>query len=483
MSDTSTTISGKTVSRKDGSLQTHQILHSDLSWRIFVLALPTLFQQLLTFCVGLFDLWLSGRIDAGATSAIGISAYVSWLGGLFVGTVGVGTTALIARHLGAGERMDANRVLHVAIVCGQLCSFAMSAGLYLLAPIFVTAFQLEGHTAVVGLNYLRMDAIGHLLTGTTLVGAAALRGSGDMARPMIVLGAINVLNVILSFVCVYGIGPQGMIETSTEWLPAMGVYGIAAGTVTARLMGGLLMGAVLLSGSGALRLRVSQLTPDPLIVGRLFSLGVYAAADNLINWAGQFAFLIIIRNVTGLPFSADVIFAAHMVGIQMEAISYLPAIAWGQSAATMIGQCLGAGKVKRAFQAGRGATLQCCMLGVAVTGVFFFGSEQIYQTMHRDPQIALVGVSPFRMIAIFQIPLMISLVLKFGLHGAGDTRWPMIASISGALLLRLPLAWLLGVHLGMGLMGAWIGMAVDTIYRAIVLTWRYLGCQWVHKKV
>lgn len=478
MSDTSTTIS-----RKDGSLQTHQILHSDLSQRIFVLALPTLMQQLLTFCVGLFDLWLSGRIDAGATSAIGVSAYVSWLGGLFVGTVGIGTTALIARHLGAGERVEANRVLHVAIVCGQFCSFAMAAGLYLLAPVFVTAFQMEGNTAVVGLNYLRMDAIGHLLTGTTLVGAAALRGSGDMARPMIVLGAINVLNVLLSFACVYGIGPQGILQTESVWIPAMGVYGIAAGTVAARLTGGILMGLVLLAGSGALKLRPSQLKPDPLIIGRLFSLGIYAAADNLINWAGQFAFLIIIRNVTGMPYSADVIFAAHMVGVQMEAISYLPAIAWGQSAATMIGQCLGAGKVKRAFQAGRGATLQCCLLGVAVTAAFFWGSELIYQTMHRDPQIGMVGVTPFRMVAIFQIPLMISLVLKFALHGAGDTRWPMIASISGTLLLRLPLSWLLGVYLGMGLMGAWIGMVADITYRAVVLIWRYLSCRWVHKKI
>lgn len=478
MKDTSAT-----ASAGNRSLRTRQILHSDLGPRIFILALPTLLQQLLTFCVALFDTWLSGRIDAAATSAIGMASYVGWLAGLFVSTVSVGTTAMVARHLGAGEPAQASRVMHVALIAGQLVSLGMSVMLYVLAPVFVAAFELEGVTAVVGLNYLRMDAFGHLLTGITYVGAAALRGSGDMARPMFVLGMINVLNIILSCCFVYGIGPESPLTATTVWLVPMGVYGIAAGTVGARLLGGLMMCCVLVFGSGALRIRLRLLRPDPVIIRRLIALGGFAAADNLITWLGQFSFLIIIRNITGMPFSADVIFAAHMVGVQVEAISYLPAIAWGQSAAAIIGQCLGARKFRRAFRAGTGATLQCCMLGLIVTGVFYTGAETIYRVMHRDPQIMLAGCGPFRVLALFQIPLMVSLVLKFALHGAGDTRWPMIATVMGTLLFRLPLAWLLGVHLELGLLGAWTGMFVDITFRGVVLSWRYLDRRWLRQQI
>ncbi len=472
-----------TTSRKDGSLQTHQILHSDLNQRIFLLALPTLLQQLLTFCVAIFDTWLSGRIDAAATSAIGMAAYVGWLAGLFVSTVCVGTTAMVARHLGAGEPLQANRVMHVALIVGQLASTGMSLFLYAIAPAFVAAFSLEETTAVVGLNYLRMDAIGHVLTGITFVGAAALRGSGDMARPMLVLGAINVLNMILSPCFVYGIGPTSPLTTATEWIPAMGVYGIAAGTVGARLTGGIMMICVLLYGSGALKLRPSMLSLDRIIIRRLVAMGTFAAADNIVNWLGQFSFLIIVRNVTGMPYSADVIFAAHMVGLQVEAITYLPAIAWGQSAAAIIGQCLGAGKLRRAMRAGIGATVQCCVLGVIVTVVFFWGAGTIYRVMHSDPQVGSAGGAPFRLMALFQIPLMIFLVLKFALHGAGDTRWPMIATIAGTIGLRLPLAWWLGIHLQLGLLGAWTGMFIDITFRGIVMSWRYLGLGWLRNKV
>lgn len=472
-----------TTSRKDGSLQTHQILHSNLNQRIFLLAFPTLLQQLLTFCVALFDTWLSGRIDAAATSAIGMAAYVGWLAGLFVSTVSIGTTALVARHLGAGEPQQANRVMHVALIVGQMASAGMSLFLYAIAPAFVAAFNLEEATAVVGLNYLRMDAIGHILAGTTFVGAAALRGSGDMARPMLVLGAINILNMILSLCFVYGIGPDSPLFTETEWLQAMGVYGIAAGTVGARITGGMMMGCVLLYGSGALQLRLTMLRVDRTIIRQLIRLGGFAAADNMINWLGQFIFLIIVRNVTGMPFTADVIFAAHMVGLQVEAITYLPAIAWGQSAATVIGQSLGAGKLRRALRAGIGATAQCCVLGVIVTVVFFWGADWIYRVMHRDPQVGMAGSAPFRMMALFQIPLMISLVLKFALHGAGETRWPMIATVTGTIGLRLPLAWFLGIHMQLGLLGAWAGMFIDITYRGILMGWRYLGLAWLRRRL
>jgi len=472
-----------TTSRKDGSRQTHQILHSNLNQRIFLLALPTLLQQLLTFCVALFDTWLSGRIDAAATSAIGMAAYVGWLAGLFVSIVCIGTTALVARHLGAGEPQQANRVMHVALIAGQAASMGMSLFLYAIAPAFVAAFNLDDTTAIVGLNYLRMDAIGHVLSGITFVGAAALRGSGDMARPMLVLGAINLLNMVLSFCFVYGVGPNSPLTTATQWVPAMGVYGIAAGTVGARVAGGLMMTAVLLYGSGALQLRFSLLRLERAIMRRLITLGGFAAADNMINWLGQFIFLIIVRNVTGMPFTADVILAAHMVGLQVEAITYLPAVAWGQSAATVIGQCLGAGKLRRALRAGIRATVQCCMLGAIVTVVFFLGADWIYRVMHRDPQVGMAGGAPFRMMALFQIPLMISLVLKFALHGAGETRWPMIATVTGTIGLRLPLAWLLGIHMQLGLLGAWAGMFIDITYRGILMGWRYLGLAWLRRRL
>ncbi len=466
-----------------GAARRHNILNGDLRRQVLLLSLPTVLQQFLTFCVGMFDTWLSGRIDAAATSAIGLSAYIGWLGGLLVMTVSVGTTAMVSRHCGANELPQANRVMNVSLLMGQLLGVVMSVLLFLLAPAFVAGFNMSGRTGQIALNYLRLDACGHLLTGVTMVGVAALRGSGDMKLPLAVLGTISVLNMIISVLLVYGIGPDRLISFPVEVVPALGVYGIAGGTVSARLMGGLLMLIVLRIGSDPLKLSLSLMKPDAVIIRRLVNLGRFAMAESLLNWIGQFAFLMIIRRVVIAGVGEDVVFAAHVVGIQVEAITYLPAMAWGQSAATVVGQSLGAGKLKRAYKAGFEATLQCGILGTIVTGVFFFGAHAIYSAMHRDPQVISVGVPAFKAMAMFQLPLIMFLVFRTALHGAGDTRFPMIVSLTGVFLLRLPGAWLLGVYCQFGLLGAWCGMFMDILLRACLMTWRYARAAWLRIRV
>lgn len=463
--------------------RTDRLLSGGLKRQIFLLALPTFFQQFLTFCVGMFDTWLSGQIDAAATSAIGVSAYFGWLGSLVVSTVGIGTAAVVARHCGASEPAKANHVMNVSLLVATVLSFCMSAAMYAGAPFIVELFQLTGRTAEVGLNYLRLDSVGHLLTGITIVGAAALRGSGNMRSPMIVLGTVSVLNIIASLLMVYGVGPEKGININWDLIPAMGVYGIAAGTVTARLIGGLIMLAVLIVGSDPLKVRFALLKPDFEIIARLFRLGIFAAGDSIINWFGQVGFLIIIKQVQIPGISSDAIFAAHVVGIQVEAITYLPAMAWGQAAGTMIGQSLGAKRIKRAFQSGLAAAAQCCLFGLFITVVFFFGAEKIYGLMHTDAGVVSTGTPAFQAMAGFQIPLIIFLVLRSGLHGAGDTRWPMVVTIIGLFTLRLPLAWLMGVYLQGGLVGAWVGMFADILFRCLAISYRYLKAGWVRVKV
>lgn len=459
------------------------ILNGQLRRQIMVLAIPTLTQQFLTFCVGMFDTWLAGQIDAAATTAIGVSAYVGWLAGLLVSTVSIGTTALVARHVGANEPDQANRVLGVSMLVGQLLCVCMAGMLYLTAPLFVSSFQLTGTTQQVALNYLRLDAIGHVLTGATLVGSAALRGAGDMKRPMAVLGAISVLNMLVSVALVYGVGPESALWFPVTVVGPQGVYGIAGGTVAARLAGGVIMLAVLFRGSEPIRLQLSLLRFDRAIIGRLSHLGRYAGLDSIINWCGQFTFLMIIRRVVVEGVHDDAVFAAHVIGIQVEAITYLPAIAWGSAAATMIGQSMGAKKLKRAYQAGLEATAQCCVLGLLVTVVFFYGSQAIYELMHTDEQVVRVGVPAFQAMSWFQVPLIILLVLRVALQGAGDTRWPMLATVVGIFCLRLPGAWFFGVYLQMGLLGAWTGMFFDIIFRCLLMSWRYLKARWLRIKV
>ena len=195
------------------------------------LALPVLTEQFLSYCVSLVDTYLSGRlgeVSTAATSAVGLAGYVSWLGTLMFGLIGIGTTALVARAWGAGRTAQANRVANQALSLALAMGIVFLILLQIAAPAFVTTLRMEGDSAEIATRYLRVDAFGLVATSVTLAAAAGLRGTGDMRTPMLVLGLVNVVNAICSVALTFGIGP----------IRPLGVDGIVLGTLIARVTGG-----------------------------------------------------------------------------------------------------------------------------------------------------------------------------------------------------------------------------------------------------
>ncbi len=176
-------------------------------------------------------------------------------------------------------------------------------------------------------------------------------------------------------------------------------------------------------------------------------------------------------------------FAAHVVGVRIESLSYLPVEAFGIAAATLVGQSLGAGQLDRARKVAHEALRQCVGYAGLMTLVFFMFAPVIYAKMQSSPEVSLIGIPAFRLMALYQIPNAVLIVYINALRGAGDTRFPMLCSLVGNLLVRVSVGYVCGVVLNGGLFGAWIGMGADNILRAIMASWRYNSGRWVKIKV
>jgi putative MATE family efflux protein len=326
---------------------------------------------------------------------------------------------------------------------------------------------MRGDAYPIAVQYLRIDAYGHLFTSITVVIGAALRGIGDMRRPMIAYAIINAVNIVASTAFVY--------------LADMGVTGIVAGTVTARVVGAAVLLGVLARGRAGLRLDRTQMRVDMERVRRILRIGVPAAIDGAIMWVGHFAFLAIITRVAeGAVGQAS--FAAHVIAVRVEALTYLPALAWATAAATIIGQSLGARDAGRAKRVGHEAVLQCGVIAVAVAIVFYFAAAAIYRQMSVDELVRSIGPGPFRVLALLQPCMAVSIVYIGGMRGAGDTRYPMLITVAG-IVIRLSLGYYFGIVRDGGLMGAWMGMFGDMIWRAVAAAVRFLRGQWVDTRV
>jgi len=464
-----------------------RLLQGPIRSAVFWLALPVLGEQALNACVTWNDTFIAGRISAEATSAVGLASYVSWFMSMLAWLVDTGATAIVARAVGGGRLDEARRTTNQAFVLALILGASGTTLIMLTAPSIAALLNLPPDCAGIAATFMRIDVIGYVGGAVSFSLASCLRGAGDTRTPLLILGGVNVVNIVFTWLLAFGLGP----------IPALGTNGIAWGTVIARLSGGiwilyLLQGrARRPSASSAhpapanhpksyLRLSRSLLRPDRELLVRILSIGVPAAADGALAFTGHFIFTTIVTRVP-TAFSTTVIYAAHVIGIRIESLSYLPANAWSVAAAAIVGQNFGARQPERARQAANEAVRQAVMMLACMGVLYFFAARPLYQLLSNDPQVWDCGVPALKGLACFQIPLAVLIVYLGALRGAGDTRVPMLITAAGMGLLRIPFAAFGGFVLRGGLLGAWMGMFADLTVRAILVTWRFRQGGW--KKV
>jgi hypothetical protein len=193
---------------------TNRIVTGPVRPVMLALVWPVLTEQFLNTLVGLIDTFLAGNLPyerVAATSAVGLAAYAGWLVSMLFALVGTGTTALVARSYGAGDRAGGNEIANQSIMMAIIMGLVGSVGMYALAPYFAGWLEMRGLTFDITVRYLRIDAFAYAVWAVSLVGAAALRGAGDMRTPLKVLALVNLLNVIISPTLVYGWGTVSVI--------------------------------------------------------------------------------------------------------------------------------------------------------------------------------------------------------------------------------------------------------------------------------
>lgn len=461
-------------------------------WRVvLLLALPALAQQLLNFTIMLSDRFLAARLqDAGAStlpaeafqSAQTTANYLLWLISSYTVFVGVGSTALVARFTGAGERAAAvhatNQSIFLAIVLGLVGSVVGLLGIDTLLRLL----QLSETTADVGATYLRPIFLALTFQIVEQAGIACLIGAGDTRTGMWVMAGVVLVNILLAWGLFLGAGP----------LPRLGFFGISVGTALSHILGALAILTVLARGQAGLQFVPRLLYPDRDLLWRLLRVGVPSGIESLSQSFGHLCFLGVVNRL------GDVAGSAHGIALIWESVAFLSAAAFGIASMSLVGQNLGAGQPRRAAHSAWTALGLGCALMCLEAAVFFtFAREMFLFLCPGEAQRAIVdaGVPVLRLVA-FAVPAMACcMILQYTLRGAGDTRVPVLITWFGLFAVRLPLAYALtapeldlgawGMWPGgnLGLLGAWVAMFVDLVVRGGFFLARFAGGRWQSVRV
>lgn len=426
------------------------------------LALPASAEQLLSMMVGIVDTFLVGHLGAAPLAAVGLANQWVFVATALFGAIATGTTALIARFIGAQDPRQADQVLRQSVLVGALIGLLSTVLGLTLARQAVLLLGAPDDVIDLSINYLRVVASIFLFSTLMFIGNASLRGAGDTRTPLYVMLVVNIINIAVAWTAING--PFG--------LPQLGVVGSALGAATGRLVGGVLVIALLIRGRAGIRLRLAGLRPDWGLIRRILHVGLPTGMEQILFRSGHMVYARMLAEL------GTIAYAANQVAMNALSISFMPGFGFALAATTLVGQGLGArdpeGAQQRGYTAYRlGAGLMTVM-GIVVA----LFPEQLIGFFTEEAGVIAVGSLPLRLVGLVQPLLAASMVFAGGLRGAGDTRYPMVITAAGIWGLRVPLAYLLGLVMGWGLVGAWSAMAIDFGLRGILNFLRFRGGGW-----
>lgn len=417
----------------------------------------------------LFLTWYGPEAVAGAVTGL----FTTWsLIALFQGTAGYLTT-FVAQYHGAGRKHRIGPAIWQGIY------FSIAAGLLVaaLSPLAAPAFALAGHPADVRAAEVAYSTI--LMKGalpTILMGALSTFFSGR-GRTRVVL-AVSVgataLDSVLNYAMIFG-----------HWgFPRMGVAGAAWSTVFGQVVGVCVYGGLMLRGTHRREhATLSGWRFEPSLFWRLLRFGLPTGLQVATEVLAFGLFMLIVGRL------GTTALAASSIAFSLNMIVFLPMLGLGVGVSSLVGRYLGADDPRSA----RRATWSAFRLSLG----YFAACGAAYVLLPRlllapfaagaDPA-AFAGVERLtigllRFVALYSIFDMMNVVFAAGLKGAGDTRYPLAATVLLGVVVMLGPAWVMVDRLHAGVYAAWIAPTAYVAILGVLMLRRFRAGRWESMRV
>lgn len=432
---------------------------------VWALAGPVLVQELALVLTGTVVMALASRLGAASVAAIGMMDALGYLLNAVYGGLAMGATVTVAHCLGAGRRHDLRAVAFSALLLA-LCSAALIATLLWFTRGLWIAMLLPGAEAAVvsqADRYFRWLIVAGLPTSLVMVACGVLRGMARTDTAMRVQLAMNLLQILLA--AFFMNGADGSVA------------GAGSALLAARSAGVVL---VLIALWPTLQRAAEHAAGSPVrgeYVRAILRVGWPAALETSFFHVGK---LITQTMVVSLGTTA---MAANFVAFYVSGMLYAPGTALGVAATTLVGMRLGAGQVQRAHRLLRRLVRSASWALTALAALVLPLSWPLASLFGNDPEVTRQAAWLIALSCLFMPVWAGSFVLPAGLRGAGDTRYALAVGTATMWGLRIMAGYLMGVVLGLGVVGVWMGMFGDWVVRNVLFRRRMRGTAWTRHRL
>lgn len=423
--------------------------------KIYSMIIPIATENILQMTAGFISTGMLGRIGKVAISSFGISdRIIKIIWAIFKG-ITTGASVFVAQAYGANNFKKLRKVVQqtllsiitVAIVLQQIIFWNAEK---LLKVIYNPNPNILNN----GVIYLKTVSWGIPFLGIMLVVAGILQGMGNAKTPMYIAFIMNVFNICFGYGLIFG----------NLGFPVLGIKGAAIAMVIGQFIAAMIGIYVLFNKDGILGSSYNNnfFKIDIKQVLAVYKLGTPTAFESIFWNIGS---ILLIRVILGYGETA---MAAYQLGLQAEAISYMPAAGFSIAATAFIGQSLGA----RNKELGKIYLKETVKGSLMVTSfsviLLVFFPSMILNLLTNEQEVIDLGVKYLILMGLVQIPQNISGVLNGALRGAGYTKVPMFVAGVGIWIIRIPFSYLLSYVFNLGIIAIWTVMCVDLVVRFLM---------------
>ena len=438
-----------------------------------MLSLPAMLAQLSSILMQYIDATMVGRLGADDSAAIGLVSTSLWLFWGICSAMTSGYSVQVAHCVGARAFGEARAVLRQGITSSLLFSLAIALiGVAIALPLPRWLGGNENICGAASLYFVVFVAALPLLTLNYLAGGM-LRCAGNMKVPSIVSGLMCLLDCLFNFLLIF---PSHRFEVGglTIFIPGadLGVLGAALGTVAAEVVCAAILMYYVCMVQPELKIKglPGSFRPTRPVTRKAVKISVPLTVEHAVICGAQIAITMIVAPL------GVVAIAANAFAVTAESLCYMPGYGVGDAATALVGQCHGAGRpvLMRQFSymaVGLGVTI---MTGMGV--LMFAFAPEIMRFISPVEAISSLGAEVLR-IEAWAEPMFAAAIVCYGVFiGVGNTTVPAIMNFGSIWLVRVPLAWFLSMSLG--LVGVWIAMCVELLFRGIIFLCRLFFTRW-----
>lgn len=430
---------------------------------ILTMALPAIIEMALNTLLGVADtIMISRLINQSALAAAGFANSIMFTLIFVFTSFNTGATALVSRSFGEKNFEKLNRIgSQTVLLNGLIGLIIMLLSLKFSSQIFLI-FDTTKEVSLMIDSYFSIIAYGMLAMFLSFSFASILRGAGDTITPMAVTGFANILNIIGNYVLIRGI-----------WIfPEMGIRGAALSTTLSRLIAVLIYIYICFFRHKRVKIRVSLMKFQADILKPLVRISLPGAIEQGLM---QISFLAIGVFISKLETASE---AAFRILINIESISFMPAVGISIAAATLVGKSLGEKDKEHAKNIGQVSFTLAIVWGMFVGTLFFIFKVPILKIFTTDSQVIKAAITSMTLIAVNQPLLNFMIAISGGLRGAGDTKIVMYITILRLWIIFVPLSYVFINIYSYGVSGLWIAEILSFVIFDYVIYKRFVSGKW-----